>query len=74
MAKPAEARALLQQIFMSDADFFVDNNKKVLEVRIHHLSTKRDTRALNKLCRDLNETETVFPASDLRMVYKLVSK
>ena len=73
MAKPAEARALLQQIFKSDADFYVDNQNKTLEIRIHHLSTNRDSKALKKLCQFLNQTETIFPNTDLRLVYKLVS-
>lgn len=73
MAKPAEARTLLQQIFMSDADFYVDNHNKTLEIRIHHLSTNRDSRALIKLCQYLNQTETTFPNTDLRLIYKLVS-
>ena len=74
MAKPTEARALITQIFKTDADFNVDNENEILEVNIHYLSTNRDNKALEKLCVDLNETRTVFPCSNLRMVYKLVSK
>ena len=73
MAKPAEARILTQQIFKSDADFYIDNHNKTLEIRIHHLSTNRDSRALKKLCQFLNQTETIFPNTNLRLIYKLVS-
>ncbi len=73
MAKPAEARSLINQIFKSDADFDVDYHKKTLEIRIHHLSTNRDSRALKKLCQYLNETKTIFPDTNLRLIYKLVS-
>ncbi len=73
MAKPAEARSLLRQIFSSDADFHIDRDKKTIEVTIHHLSTKRDNIALRKLCKELNQTETIFPDTDLTLVYKTVS-
>ena len=74
MAKPAEARALMAQIFKTDADFKVDNKKGTLEINVHHLSTNRDNKALGKLCKELNDTQTHFPGTNLRMIYKLVSK
>jgi len=74
MAKPAEARALMAQILKTDADFKVDSNKETLEINVHHLSTNRDNKALSKLCKELNETRTHFPGTNLRLIYKLVSK
>jgi len=73
MAKPAEARSLLRQVFQSTADLNVNYDKNTLEVSIHHLSTNRDSKALKKLCADLNETKTLFPDTNLTLVYKLVS-
>lgn len=74
MAKPAEARALMAQIFKTDADFKVDNKKETLEVNVHHLATNRDNKALSKLCKELSDTQTHFPGTNLRLIYKLVSK
>ncbi len=73
MAKPAQARSLLQQIFMSDADFYIDNQNNTLQIKIHNLATNRDNISLKKLCQFLNETETIFPNTNLKLVYKLVS-
>ena len=73
MAKPAEARSLLCQIFSSDADFCIDKDKHTIEVTIHHLSTKRENVALQKLCSELNQTETVFPDTNLTLVLKTVT-
>ena len=73
MAKPAEARSLLRQIFSSDADFYIDRDKHTIEVTIHHLSTKRENVALQKICKELNQTETVFPDTNLTLVLKTVS-
>jgi chromosome segregation ATPase len=74
MAKPAEARALMAQIFKTDADFKVDNKKDTLEINVHHLATNRDNKALSKLCKELIDTQTHFPGTNLRLIYKLVSK
>jgi len=73
MAKPAQARTLITQIMKSNADFYVDNNNETIEIRIHHLSTNRNNMALKKLCTDLTQTETTFPNTNMRLVYKLVS-
>jgi hypothetical protein len=72
--KPKEARSLITQILKTDADFKVDQCNKILEINLHHLSTKRDNMALGKLCKELNETQTIFPGTNLRLIYNLVSR
>lgn len=44
-----------------------------LTVRLHHLAIRAQDDALRHLCAELNATETVFPGSQLRLVYELVS-
>ena len=72
MAKPKEARALMEQFYKSSADFKVDSPKNILHVQIHHQATAREDVVLTKLCEYLNETETVFPGSDLKLQYGLI--
>ena len=72
MAKPKEARALMEQFYKSSADFKVDSQKNILHVQIHHQATAREDVVLTKLCEYLNETETVFPGSDLKLQYGLI--
>jgi len=73
MLKKDEARALVRQIFMTDADMEPDVEKGILNVKIHNMTNPRNNRYVQKLCEVLNETETVFPGTNLRMVYNLVS-
>jgi len=74
MKQPEQGRSLLQQIFSSDADLYPDLENKILTVKIHNLNTNRHDAALGSLCQVLNETETIFPGTDLRLVYQLVAE
>lgn len=72
MAKPKDARALMEQFYKSNADIKVDYQKNTLHIHIHHQATVREDVVLGKLCEYLNETETIFPGSDLRLQYSLI--
>jgi len=37
----------------------------------HHLAQQRSDDAAALLCAELNETQTVFPRTDMRMVFEL---
>ena len=64
-----EARSLLREIYASAGDLEVVGNE--LHVRITPLSAPRRTRALAGLCANLTETETLYPGTDLRLVYSV---
>lgn len=67
-----EGRMLVKEIIKNDADLIPGMKNKTLTVRLHSLSTPRANKAAQVLCRILNETETPFPGTDLRLVYKTV--
>jgi hypothetical protein len=46
---------------------------KTLTVCLHHLTQAAHDEAARYLCDELNATETIFPGTDLRLVYKLGS-
>ncbi len=71
--KPKEARSLLVQFFKSDADIIVDKHKKTLSINIHHQPTKRDDVALKALCEALNETEIIYPGTDMKIIYGILT-
>jgi hypothetical protein len=76
--KKDEARAfvddnIVRQIFMTDADIEPDNEKGILKVRVHNMANPRNNGYVQKLCDILNESETIFPGTNLLMVYDLVS-
>ncbi len=68
-----EGRKLLQQVYSSDADIIPDYSNKTLTVKLHNFNNKKEDRVVQHLCEKLNETETEYPGTDLRIIYKLVS-
>jgi hypothetical protein len=68
-----DARALLRQIYSTEADLIPDLEAKTLTVRLHHLTQAAHDAAVQYLCDELTATETAFPGTDLRLVYKLGS-
>jgi len=64
-----EARALLLEAFRISGDLQIVDGR--LEVRLNPLSAPRRTSALAALCRDLNDTETPYPGTDLVLRYSV---
>jgi hypothetical protein len=68
-----DARALLRQIFQTEADLTPDLAANTLTVRLHHLTQAAHDQAIEQLLTDLNATQTVFPGTELTLVFKLGS-
>jgi len=68
-----DARALLRQVFQSDADLTPDLAANTLTVTLHHLTQAAHDQAIEHLLDDLNATQTVFPDTQLTLVFKLGS-
>jgi len=68
-----DARALLRQIYQTEVDLIPDPEAKTLMVCLHHLTQAAHDAAVHHLCHELTATETIFPGTDLRLVYKLGS-
>ena len=66
-----EARTLLQAIYQSEADLIPDYSLQTLTVCLHHSARHNSDRAIRALCDELNATETIFPRTQLRMIFKL---
>jgi hypothetical protein len=68
-----EARSLLRSLYETEADILPDYDRKTLTVRLHQPANRRSGLIIRNLCRQLNETKTKFPGTNLRVVYKMVS-
>jgi hypothetical protein len=68
-----EKRKFVQQIIDSPVDMVANHQEKVLNITMYSLSAPRYNKALMELIKLLNETETIFPGTDLRLFYKLHS-
>ncbi|QTA82300.1 Uncharacterized protein dnl_46740 [Desulfonema limicola] len=67
-----DARAIIRELFKTEADIYPDHENKIISVRIHRMTTMRNDEAVKKLLKKLNETETIFPGTDMKMQYSLV--
>ena len=70
---PDTARSLLKSLFRSDASLQPDPEHGTLTVRLLHQPTRALDLALAPLLDELNRTRTVFPGTQLRLVYKMLS-
>ena len=64
---------MLRQIYDTEVDLIPNLANKTLTVRLHHLTQPAHDQAVRHLCEQLNATETIFPGTDLRLVYQLGS-
>ena len=73
MTRRDDARSLLRAIYNTEVDLLPDLPAKTLTIRLHPLANRFSYHALRHLCDHLNATETLFPGTDLRLIYELVS-
>lgn len=71
MPKPDQARALIATLHTTEADLLPDYVNKTLTVRLHRSARAHTDAVIAKLCDELSATETVFPRTELRMIFKL---
>jgi hypothetical protein len=73
MSRADDARALLRQIYNTEIDLIPDLPAGTLTVQLHHLTQATHDEILRHLCDQLNETETIFPDTKLRLMFKVGS-
>lgn len=65
-----EKRMLIKQLFNTPADLIPSEDEKTLTIKLAGLSAPRYNEAMTQLCAELNQTETIFPGTGLRMIFK----
>jgi len=73
MSRADDARSLLRGLYATEADLLPDESNATLTVRLHHQASASADTALQHLCDELNATQSVFPGTNLRLFYELVS-
>ncbi len=68
-----EARVFVRKLYTNEVNLRPNPSSRTLLVEIHALATPKENRILRDLCEQLNETETLYPGPNLRMIYKSVS-
>lgn len=72
LSRSEDARSWIQQVLRSAVNLVPEPAQQVLTVQIHPLSSAVHNEALRKLCQHLTDTETVFPGTNLRLVYEFL--
>jgi hypothetical protein len=65
-----EKRMLVKQIINTPADLLPDLDKKTLTITLHSLSANRFNEAITHLIGILNHSNTIFPGTDLTLIFK----
>ena len=68
------ARAIVKNIFQGSADMTPNSEQMTLHIRLHHMNNRKFDRAVEILMEHLNQSEFVFPGTELRLIYEFVSK
>ncbi len=73
MARTDDARSLLRSIYTAEADLVPNQENGTLTVRLHRQAAQSADDTIKHLCATLNETETLFPGTNLRLIFEQVS-
>lgn len=73
ISRSDDARALLRHIFHNEVDLVPNSITNTLTVKLHHLTHAAHDQAIARLCDTLNETQTVFPGTNLTLIFKIGS-
>jgi hypothetical protein len=72
LAREDDARALLRRVFLTPANLRPDEQSKTLTVELHRLGSPLQDAAVAEMCHALTATETCFPTTDLKLIYRQV--
>lgn len=73
MSRSDDARSLIRQVLKTEADIKPDYENNILEISLHHLTNRASDEIIQHLCEQINNTETIYPDTNLRIVVKLGS-
>jgi hypothetical protein len=73
LKKSDEARTLAKTIWTQTADLIPDYQTKTLTVKLHHFPSPQISRIVANFLEQLNQTDTEYPGTGLRLRYTMVS-
>jgi hypothetical protein len=66
-------RAIVRRIYHNSADFEIDEKDETFTIKLHHQTNRKYDEAIKFLCEELTNTETLYPGTNLKLIYKMVS-
>ena len=68
-----EIRTLIKSVIQTPINMKVDREKEVLWITLYPLSNERSNEAVSKICDMLNATNTIYPGTNLKLLYKIAT-
>jgi hypothetical protein len=65
-----EVRSLIKSIIHTPIDMEVEPKNETITITLYPLANRRSSHAVNKICNTINETSTLYPGTNLKMVFK----
>lgn len=72
LARDDDDRALLRRLFVTPANLRPDPVAQTLTVELHRLGSPLQDRAVAHLCQFLTASETLFPTTNLRLIFRQI--
>ena len=73
MSREDDARSFVRCLYKTGGDIIPDEENGILRIRLHNMANRSSNEIVKKLCEVLNESESIFPGTKLRLVYEMVS-
>ncbi len=64
-----EGRAFLKNVFQKPADIIPDEERRIMKVKFHTMSTPRSNRALKLLCDVMNQESYIYPGTRMTLIF-----
>ena len=68
-----EKRTLIKEMIFTKADIKPDFKNNQIEVNLHSMATPMKNQILAQICEELNQTETIFPGTNLKITCKTIA-
>lgn len=72
LERPDDTRSFVRAVLQNSANLIPDETNQTLTVQVHPLSNHAHNAVLKHLCAHLTETETVYPRTNLRLVFEFL--
>jgi hypothetical protein len=72
LSRQDDLRALLRRVYTTPVNLRPNLQANTLTVEVHRLGSPLQDAAVQQLCNILTDTETVFPTTQLRLIYRQV--
>jgi len=69
MSRPDDARSWIRQVLQGSANLIPDPVHNTLTVQLHPLTNPIHNEVLKDFCSELTATETIYPNTDLRLIF-----